>query len=54
MRSQAVETLLPASTRVLWALLAPVLPERLDPARQHITNPLIDAYNRAAMQVATL
>ncbi|KAF2361372.1 Cas1p 10 TM acyl transferase domain [Trinorchestia longiramus] len=42
---------LPETSHVLWMLQEPVLPERLEQQKAHITNRLIDQYNRAAMQV---
>ncbi|KAA0193401.1 hypothetical protein HAZT_HAZT003199 [Hyalella azteca] len=42
---------LPDTSHVLWMLQEPVLPERLEKHKAHITNRLIDLYNRAAMQV---
>ncbi|CAN7990099.1 unnamed protein product, partial [Ixodes hexagonus] len=36
------------TTRILWLLQDPVVPEKLHPARRMITNELIDAYNEAA------
>uniref|UniRef100_V5HYZ9 Putative conserved plasma membrane protein n=2 Tax=Ixodes ricinus TaxID=34613 RepID=V5HYZ9_IXORI len=36
------------TTRILWLLQDPVVPEKLHPARRMITNELIDGYNEAA------
>lgn len=36
------------TTRILWVLQDPVIPEKLHPARKMITNELIDSYNEAA------
>ncbi|KAM7291899.1 N-acetylneuraminate 9-O-acetyltransferase [Ixodes scapularis] len=36
------------TTRILWLLQDPVVPEKLHPTRRMITNELIDAYNEAA------
>lgn len=38
-------------TKVLWALLAPVNPEKLKTEHQMISNSQIDLYNKAAIEV---
>lgn len=48
---QPIDALHKTKTKVLWALLAPVDPDKLKIDFQMITNAQIDLYNKAAIEV---